>query len=639
MKPIIRLDQPLINKIAAGEVVERPLSVVKELMENAVDAGASTITVEIVDGGLTSIRVTDNGIGIPADQILLAFTRHATSKIASAEDLFEVETLGFRGEALSSIAAVAQVEMITKTAGEIMGLRTEIHGGEVVSRQEIGTVNGTTVIVNNLFYNTPARRKFLKKPATEAGYIADCLQKLALSNTRLTIRYINNGHMSFQTNGLGDLKNAILSIYGHETAVKLINISATHDELKLSGLIGKPEIARGNRSRQSFFVNGRLISSSLLTKAVEEATKTMLPTGRFPVYTFNLNLPYDAVDVNVHPTKMDVRFANEEKVYQFIAGAVREELVESNLIPEMRIRNNEMHETEPQPEQMKISLVNKSNRSINGAKIYEPKINVIKSNHEAQTPSEQNKSCDAGSYSINNAPVKKEISPPNAYFDAGSHTTNIMSVKEDASQPIHTLASSFFVDYCVVGLIFETYWLVTQGQSLYLIDQHAAHERVLYEELLVKTASETLQSQPLLTPTKLHLTPMEISLLKQNLQLFVQFGFELEITKNSPNNGAMLIAVPVMLKGPAPTEFFTDILDKIDEAGFARTSIHAHKVEAIAMAACKAAIKAGDGLSPYEARGLVEKMLTLENPFTCPHGRPTIIEITQRELERRFKRG
>jgi len=353
MKPIIQLNQPLINKIAAGEVVERPLSVVKELLENAIDAGASNITVEIAEGGLSSIRVTDNGVGIPAEQILLAFARHATSKIASIEDLFEVGTLGFRGEALSSIAAVAQVEMITKTAGAVTGVRVEIHGGQLISRAEIGTAGGTTVVVSNLFFNTPARRKFLKKPATEAGYIADCLQKLALGNPGLTIRFINNGQITFQASGRGDLKTAMLNVYGHESAAKLVNIDAALDEIRITGLMGKPEIARGNRGRQSFFINGRLIVSKLLTQAVEEAAKSMLPGGKFPVYALNLEIPYEDVDVNVHPTKMDVRFADEDGVYRFICGAVREALTENNLIPEVRFKDKT--EQLAQLEQMQVA--------------------------------------------------------------------------------------------------------------------------------------------------------------------------------------------------------------------------------------------------------------------------------------------
>jgi len=609
VKPIIRLDQPLINKIAAGEVVERPLSVVKELLENAIDAGASTITVEIAEGGLGSVRVTDNGVGIPADQILLAFTRHATSKIASVQDLFEIGTLGFRGEALSSIAAVAQVEMITKIAGAVMGLRVEVSGGEVITKQEIGAVNGTTVIVRNLFFNTPARRKFLKKPATEAGYISECLQKLALGNTGLAIRYINNGQMVFQTNGRSDLKTAMLNIYGHETAAKLVGISADITDLRLVGLVGKPEIARGNRNRQSFFVNGRLISSRLLIQAVEEAARGMLPGGKFPVYALSLSLPVDAVDVNVHPTKMDVRFEDEDGVYRFIVGAVREGLTESNLIPEVRFIKPKIHE--PELEQPALSPPRQQPDDDSLRESTPP----IIARHE----------------------MTKQSSPPPAKTISTSpeaEMTSRLTVREEDSAP----TKRFFTDYVIHGLIFETYWLVAQSESLYLIDQHAAHERVLYEELLAQISYEALQSQALIAPMPLRLTQLELSLLKENLPLFVRFGFEIEVEK-APQGGAMLTAVPLMLKSPASTEFFTEILDKIGETGFSRTGIHAHKTEAIAMSACKAAVKAGDSMSLQEARALIEKMLNLENPFTCPHGRPTIIEITRKELERRFKRS
>ena len=624
MKPIIQLNQPLINKIAAGEVVERPLSVVKELLENAIDAGASAITVEIAEGGLSSIRVTDNGVGIPADQILLAFARHATSKIASIEDLFEVGTLGFRGEALSSIAAVAQVEMITKTAGAVAGVRVEIHGGQLISRAEIGTANGTTVLVNNLFYNTPARRKFLKKPATEAGYIADCLQKLALGNPDLTIRYINNGQIAFQTSGRGDLKTAMLNVYGHESAAKLISIDAALDETRLVGLIGKPEIARGNRGRQSFFINGRLIVSKLLTQAVEEATRTMLTSGKFPVYALSLAIPHEDVDVNVHPTKMDVRFADEDGVFRFICGAVREALTESNLIPELRFKEKTKLNSEPAFEQMQVAPITRSDSLPVVAKNEHP---IIAKNERSVIA--RSEAMKQSSIMPKFPQMHKTVNPlPPTKLEG------ILSLKEEVS--FEASSQPFFTDYHIIGLIFGTYWLIAQAESLYLIDQHAAHERVLYEEILAITATGTIESQALLIPTPLRLTLAETSLLKDNLPLFTRFGFEITgLEDKSP----MLAAVPYLLKGPAPTGFFIDLLDKISETGFTRSGVHAHKTEVIAMAACKAAVKANDYLTEPEARALVEKMLTLENPFTCPHGRPTIIEITQRELEKRFKRG
>ena len=617
MKPIIQLNQPLINKIAAGEVVERPLSVVKELIENAIDAGASAITVEIADGGLTSIRVTDNGAGIPSDQILLAFARHATSKIASMEDLFEVGTLGFRGEALSSIAAVAQVEMVTKTAGQVMGMRVEIHGGELINQREVGAANGTTIVVNNLFYNTPARRKFLKKPGTEAGYIADCLQKLALGNPSLTIRYINNGEIAFQTNGRGDLKMAMLNIYGRETASILVNVTAELEDMKLTGLVAKPEAARGNRQRQSFFINGRLIQSKILTQAVEEATRTMLPSGKFPVYALNLMLPHETVDVNVHPTKMDVRFADEDGVYRFVCGAVREALTESNLIPEVRFSGKKGTETLPQSSNDERShYVPNNNEPNNKLALQANKKTADISNLYHMSISDT-------------APIKQPILP--------QKYEQPLTLREETPQ---APTVGFFTNYRILGLVFGTYWLITQDESLYLIDQHAAHERVLYEEIKEKTANGAINSQRLVAPIAIRLTPREVSLLKENLPLFTRFGFEIAVpSEAATHTPAEILAVPTIFKGPVNTGFFTDLLDKISDVGFSGAGVYAHKTEAMAMAACKASVKAGDGISETEAHGLIKKILSLENPFTCPHGRPTIIEITKRELTRRFKRS
>jgi len=673
VKPIIQLNQPLINKIAAGEVVERPLSVVKELIENAIDAGASTITVEIADGGLASIRVTDNGAGIPADQILLAFARHATSKIANLDDLFEVGTLGFRGEALSSISAVAQVEMITKTAGAITGTRVEIHGGELISQREIGAANGTTLIVNNLFYNTPARRKFLKKPGTEAGYIADCLQKLALGNPGLTIRYINNGEIAFQTSGRGDLKTAMLNVYGRETASKLVNVAAELEGMELSGLIAKPEAARGNRQRQSFFINGRLIQSKILTQAVEEASRTMLPSGKFPVYVLNLTMPFEYVDVNVHPTKMDVRFQDEDGVYNFVRGAVREALTESNLIPEVRFGGPAAslkwgfspmqpgkNETEPPLEQISLPPVNMGLPQT--ARVGSQASSLSSSQDEPPAPAsflqgatQQPRRCEERSgeaspqeksFSNISGPLRTVYSERSAatHYDRRTPNTSLsstgsssLSLKEERPQDP---PPRFFSNYRILGLAFGTYWLITQDESLYLVDQHAAHERVLYEEILEKTATGEISSQQLISPVPLRLTPREASLLKENLPLFTRFGFEITGAGDiSPQKPPALTAVPALFNGPVSTGFFTDLLDKISETGFSGAGVYAHKTEAMAMAACKASVKAGDNLTEAEARGLIQKMLSLENPFTCPHGRPTIIEITKRELERRFKRS
>jgi len=638
MKPIIQLTQGLINKIAAGEVVERPLSVVKELTENAIDAGASVVTVEISDGGLSSIRITDNGSGISADDLPLAFARHATSKITNLDDLFQVETLGFRGEALSSIAAVAQVEMITKTPMAVAGTRVEIHGGKLMSSRDIGCANGTTVIVSNLFYNTPARRKFLKKPATEAGYIADCLERLALGNPGLTLRYINNSKPVFQTNGNGDLKTALLNIYGREIAVNVVPVDAkietVTDELHLTGLMGKPEIARGNRQHGSFFINGRYIQSRLLSRAVESAMKTMLPSGKFPVYVLNLTMPFDALDVNVHPTKMDVRFADEDGVFNFVEDAVRDALETQNLIPAARQKMRTKPYT-PAAEQIPINMESPLatthvpfERAIqaadrNASMFDAEALQTVSLSEEVVVQTHD------GMFSIEPEQFLPWKSVP---VQQPKQKDNIPSLREDTLTPP---PKRHFTNYQIIDLLFNTYWLVSQNDSLFLIDQHAAHERVLYEEILQKTQSETVHAQQLLTPIALRLTPRERQLLSDNKQIFADFGFEISGTVESPE----ITSVPLLMKGPVESGFFTEILDKIGDAGFSDKSPYTHKTELIAMAACKAAIKGGDSTTKAEAQSLIEKLLDLENPFTCPHGRPTIIEMTKRELERRFKRG
>jgi len=617
MKPIIQLDQGLVNKIAAGEVVERPLSVVKELTENAIDAGATVITVEITDGGLTMVRVTDNGGGIAAEELPLAFSRHATSKIASLEDLFQVETLGFRGEALSSIAAVAQVEMITKTPDAISGTRVEIHGGKILSRQNIGCANGTTIVVSNLFYNTPARRKFLKKPATEAGYISDCLQRLALGNPQLTLRYINNGKIVFQSTGSGELKTVMLNIYGREVATKVIAVDAKANEMHLHGLVGKPEIARGNRSYGTFIINGRYIQSSLLNKAMESAMRTMLPVGKFPVFTLNLNLPFDALDVNVHPTKMDVRFADEDGVFTFIEDAVRNALSEQNLIPKTKSDRPKppvaVYEAEQLPLMEILPVKNVKETALPVQKPAAPANNIDKvlSEFFAKSKAVSAKECADGP-SIND-----EFSP-------------VLKPVEPVPEPL--TRAKLFKSYQIHGLIFNTYWLVTQDESLYLIDQHAAHERVIYENLLSKARENKVPSQQLLVPLPLRLTPREKQILADNKVIFQNFGFEIA----EDDNNFAIESVPMLIKGTLQSGFFSDLLDKIDQVGFSKDSL---KTELIAVASCKAAVKGGDGVTEPEARAMITQLMELENPFTCPHGRPTIIEFTRQELERRFKRA
>ncbi|MCL2841231.1 MAG: DNA mismatch repair endonuclease MutL [Defluviitaleaceae bacterium] len=627
MKPIIQLNQSLVNKIAAGEVVERPLSVVKELTENAIDAGASTITVEIQDGGLTLIRVTDNGSGIEADSLPLAFARHATSKIASFDDLMQVQTLGFRGEALSSISAVAQVEMITKTPSAIMGTRVEVHGGKLVSSRDIGCVNGTTVIVANLFYSTPARRKFLKKPATEAGYISHCMERLALGNPRLSLRYINNGQIMFQTNGNGDLRTTLLNIYGREVATKVAAVDGSLEDMSLKGFIGKPEIARGNRQHGSLFINGRYIQSQLLTKAIESAMKTMLPSGKFPIYALSLFLPAEKLDVNVHPTKMDVRFSEEDRVFAFVEDVVRDTLEEHNLIPAVRLRTLKTPEIESETEQIPLPFLMQSNPTPASPPTYQYRTAdtskmVNHSLHSELSLQEQPLQHLSPSQTIPTYVPPLEKLQPSSFE---------MHIVEPEPEP----PKRFFTNYQIHGLVFTTYWMVEQNESLYMIDQHAAHERILFEEFLRKAQEEDIHAQTLISPIPLYLTTQERQILQENKDIFARFGFEISNDIEKPE----ILAVPFLMKGPVQSGFFSDLLDKMGEVGFSIDSPYTHKTELIAMAACKAAVKAGDKLDEAEAHALIKLLLELENPFTCPHGRPTIIEITKKEVERRFKRS
>jgi len=558
---IKQLEQHLINKIAAGEVVERPLSVVKELTENAIDAGASVITVEIKDGGLSLIRVTDNGSGIPPEQVMLAFAQHATSKISDIDDLSRIATLGFRGEALASIAAVSQAEMVTKTTGALSGTRAELHGGTLISRGEIGCTEGTSINISNLFFNTPARLKFLRKPATEAGYVTDLMQRLALGYPQLSFRYISNGQTLVSTSGNGDLQTAIYHIYGRDTARGLIAAEGI-----ISGYIGKPETARGSRAAENFFINNRYVKSDTLQNAVEDAYT--LPQGRFPLCVLHLQIPPEQVDVNVHPSKMEVRFANERSIYEQVNEAVARALSSQELIPSFKAASK------PKPRQREEA------EPIALQEEYTPRLKM----------------------------------PEMPKMPA-----------EAAPLPQH--------HYRLLGQIWGTYWLALREDELLLIDQHAAHERVLYEELLNRLANETHHAQPLLVPREIELSPREIEIAKENESWLSDYGFEFEV------RGSCLVMLTnsIHLKKPADHAFFSELLEKLEKGG--ENSPAAIIREEVAMAACKSAVKAGDKIDQTEARGLIMKMLALENPFSCPHGRPTVIKLSKREIERMFKRS
>lgn len=600
MSFIHKLDEHTINKIAAGEVVERPASVVKELLENSIDAQASAITVEIKDGGISLIRITDNGIGIPKEQVNTAFLRHTTSKINQVEDLDNINSLGFRGEALASIAAVSQLEIITKVLGEITGKRVEIHGGQLKAEQEIGCPEGTTLIMRHLFYNIPARKKFLKKPSTESSYISDIVYKTALGHPEVSFKYINNNSVVFHTSGNNDLKNAVFNVYGKEVIRKMIPIEDSYHDFKILGLIGKPEVNRANRTYENFYINGRYIKSKILESALEEAYKTLIPINKFPVVVLHLYINPNKIDVNVHPTKMEVRFREEEEIYNFVLQSIKKHLKKESLIPEVSWET---------PKKEKLFQAESIQE-----KLPEP----FEIKRQAET---------------RDMPINMEVKE--SLSDKLNKNTSVIkenSPKEEKA--IQKAENSLEKNYTIIGQIFKTYWVVEEKGTMYIVDQHAAHERILYEQLMDNYKKGIIHSQTLLQPLAIDVSPKEKDIIENNKDMFYQFGFEIE------EFGALsyiIRAVPMLFDGPVDSRFFLEIVDaflndvKIQNA-------YDMKLATIASFSCKGAVKAKDKLSVTESRALIEKLFTLENPYTCPHGRPTIISMSQYELEKKFKR-
>ena len=675
MQKIRLLDSKTINKIAAGEVVESPKSVVKELTENSIDAGASSVTVEIKDGGISYIRISDNGSGIPKEQVKSAFLRHATSKMTQIEDLEHIFTLGFRGEALASIAAVSQVEMLTKTKDEETGTRICISAGEIEVMEDAACREGTTIIVKNLFYNVPARRKFLKKPATESGYVSDLVNKIALGHPEVAIQYINNGNTVLHTAGNNDPKTAVFYVYGKEAANNMLPISYKKGDYAVTGLIGRPELCRANRNYENLFINGRFIKNAVVSSAVEDAYKTKLIIGKFPVFVLNLEVEPALVDVNVHPAKLEVRFKNDDEVYEFFYNAVSKALQETVLIPKA-VLDKKPKEKQPEPEQQKLTEPVKTaevpvkQAEITAEKTVEqPKMTSVRLSEEekvkldvpkVEKPAEVKPAApvQTGGRSVDELlkrrpsasgiaqkaepylkkePVKQETPKVELPKTEPVKMPEKTEPPKQVEIPVQTEEKQeekkpFFHDYKIVGQVFRTYWIVEQGECLYLIDQHAAHERILYEELMNKFKEEKVISQRMLTPLMLNLTPMETEVLKDNKELLETFGFELE----DFGGKFALRSTPYLLQNPSTVGFFTDILDRLAEERI--TNVYDTKILAVATMACKAAVKGHDVLSVREAEALIHQLLKLEHPFTCPHGRPTIVELTRYEMEKMFKR-
>ena len=709
MAQIHVLDSETIDKIAAGEVVERPSSVVKELVENAIDAGADAITVEAKDGGIEFIRVTDNGCGMEQDQLRTAFLRHATSKIENAGDLNHISSLGFRGEALSSISAVAKVEVITKPKDSITGSRILLEGAKEVGFEEVGAPDGTTFLMRNLFFNTPVRRKFLKQAPTEGGYIADLMEHLALSRPDISFKLTLGNQLKFHTSGNGDLKEVIYRLYGREVANALIPIQAESNGIKVEGYLGKPEVVRSNRNFEIYFINGRFIRSNVVAKSVEEGYKEYLMQHKFPLCVLHITMDTEQVDVNVHPSKMDVRFSDGLDFARFLSKSVKDVLQKQEMIPEARLESDRerkakerqekitqekkrtpepfekrrteeyrlMEETKyaaEQPKMQEFMQIPVWNRVKNGENATKMQGNLADSRQNMQIEPFKSETSNSQMVVPNNAvldiPQKAMSQQPieEAFFietselkpgdtdEKNDGTYKAVSKLEiapdkESAVDIETSVNNYTVGnqinlfedkiltadnrsrFRIIGQVFETYWLVQFEDKLLMIDQHAAHEKVNYERLMKQFREKAVVSQTLMPPVIVSLSGQEESVLKEHFEVFLSLGFEIEDFGGSEY---ALRSVPVDLYGCNEQEMFLEVLDQLAE-GTAFGGIRVIE-EKIASMSCKAAVKGNSLLSLSEAEALIDELLTLDNPYNCPHGRPTIVSMTKYEMERKFKR-
>lgn len=635
MKNIAVLDQNTIDKIAAGEVIERPSSIVKELVENAIDAGANAITVEIKEGGISLIRITDNGEGIEASQVPLAFLRHATSKISKVEDLLNVASLGFRGEALSSIAAVCQVELITKTAGSLTGVRYLIEGGKEKGLEEIGAPEGTTFLVRNIFYNTPARKKFLKTPMTEAGYISNLMERMAMSHPEIAFKFINNNQTKLHTSGNANLKDVIYGLYGRDIASNLVEIHTQAGDVAIDGFIGKPVISRGNRNYENYFINGRYIRSSIIAKAIEDGYKTFMMQHKYPFAALHFSIDGRLLDINVHPTKMELRFADNQGMYQLVQDTVKQGLSHRELIPVVSVKEEKKTEVPQMKRPVSVpEPFEKKRREQFGEEraAYKTEWNsgqaipVPKSLEEFIKKGKTDEAA-AGTPGEPEQVMKPYLTEkkPGTLARVSAQQLNLFEDK--------LLSKEHIREHRLIGQLFDTYWLVEFHEKLYIIDQHAAHEKVLYERTMKSLENKEFTSQQLSPPMILTLNMQEEALLSQYMEHFTRLGFEIE-----PFGGKeySVSAVPANLYGIAQKELFLEMLDGLaEQTGRVQAEMINKK---IASMSCKAAVKGNHRISALEAEALIGELLSLENPYNCPHGRPTIISMTKYELEKKFKR-
>ena len=667
MRKIAVLDKHTIDKIAAGEVVERPSSVVKELVENAIDAGATAVTVEIADGGKRLIRITDNGSGMEADQVPVAFLSHATSKIEKVEDLENIASLGFRGEALSSIAAVSQVELITKTPSALSGVRYVIEGGAEQSMEEMGAPEGTTFLVRNLFYNTPARSKFLKSDAAEGNYISSLMEQLALSHPEISFKYIQNKQVKLHTSGNYNVKDVIYNVYGRDIARALLEVSYENDFLKIQGYVGKPEISRGTRSFENYYINGRYVKNNIIAKAIEDAYKGFLMQHKFPFVSLHIQMTGNDLDVNVHPRKMEVRFARGPEVYDCIYEAVRNVLTHREMIPkvspgaeETAAKAKTIVERKDIPEPFETKRLTQMQQNIHPVvqkdRLYE-ELPVYKSNtftkaeealfsgnlHKEESSANTTDPIDKQEPKIQESKTQKmktqEISDSVINISARKTLeSEILKQEQEAPKQLELFEEKLLAPesrsrHRLIGQLFETYWLVEFDDRFFIIDQHAAHEKVNYERFVKQFKEQETHSQYLSPPLIVSLSLEEEASLLANREFFEKAGFEIE-----PFGGReySISAVPADLYGFSEEDLFLEMLDNLAGEG-EKDALNIFTAR-LATMACKSAVKGNNKLSFQEADQLIDQLLTLNNPYHCPHGRPTIISMTKTEIEKKFKR-
>lgn len=674
------LDQETINKIAAGEVIERPSSVVKELVENAIDANATAITIEIKDGGISMVRITDNGSGIEGDEIAKAFLRHSTSKIRSVEDLLNVSSLGFRGEALSSIAAVAQIELITKTTDSFTGYRYVIEGGKEVSLEEVGAPDGTTFIVRNLFYNTPVRRKFLKTAQTEAGYVSSLIEHLALSHPDVSFRFINNNQNRLHTSGNMNLKDIIYSVYGRDITKNLIEMNYKTQDIEITGFAGKPLICRGNRGYENYYINGRYIKSGIITKAIEEAYKGYIMPHNYPFTAIHFKINPAILDVNVHPTKMELRFSKNDYIYNFVLDSVRSALKSGDLAPEVSLetradglyaakanvsygaKNEATKRQSAQSEQQPFRSEQQSVRVEQQQPIQpEPTLpfeDVLQQDKTPQTqfrsqvqsqpqpskfkqismyqPSKPEEVSSQRSLKPERLPEPYEIKRSSEMAVRDNERLYQIKNSEENSQISMFNTPLMNVDnkqkYHIIGQLFETYWLIEFEDKFYIMDQHAAHEKILFEKTMKCLNERRMDSQMIMPPVVLELTMAQEQALKANMEAFTRVGYEIE---EFGGNAYKVTGIPASLPDMDLKQLLIDILDGLTDEYKKDLDII---TERVASMSCKAAVKGNNKMSFSEAQELISKLMEAENPYNCPHGRPTLIMMSKYEIEKKFKR-